>query len=66
MLYIFSEVVETVEDKSDFVMSSPLMHIESFLLALTNADKDGRIVINKQSNVLHKLACLFLRKVKQL
>ncbi|KAK3592699.1 hypothetical protein CHS0354_037835 [Potamilus streckersoni] len=31
------------------VMSSPLMHIEGFLQALTNADKDGRIVINKQS-----------------
>jgi len=31
------------------VMSSPLMHIEGFLLALTNPDKDGRIVINKKS-----------------
>ncbi|KAK6172332.1 hypothetical protein SNE40_016013 [Patella caerulea] len=29
-------------------MSSPLMHIESFLEALTNCDKDGRIVVNKQ------------------
>ncbi|XP_053400123.1 ATP-dependent DNA helicase DDX11-like isoform X2 [Mercenaria mercenaria] len=43
-----SEPAESVEEKSDFVMSSPLMHIESFLLALTNADKDGRIVISKQ------------------
>ncbi|KAL3881003.1 hypothetical protein ACJMK2_033204 [Sinanodonta woodiana] len=30
------------------IISSPLMHIEGFLQALTNADKDGRIVINKQ------------------
>ena len=28
--------------------SSPLQIIESFLEALTNADKDGRIVVNKQ------------------
>ena len=30
------------------VLKSPMMHIEGFLLALTNADKDGRIVVNKQ------------------
>ncbi|KAL4229836.1 DEAD H (Asp-Glu-Ala-Asp His) box helicase 11 [Mactra antiquata] len=36
------------EEKNDFVMSSPLMHIESFLHSLTNADKDGRIVLNHQ------------------
>ena len=28
--------------------NSPLQIIESFLEALTNADKDGRIVVNKQ------------------
>jgi len=28
--------------------SSPLMHIESLLEALTVADKDGRIVVDKQ------------------
>ncbi|KAJ8028374.1 ATP-dependent DNA helicase DDX11 [Holothuria leucospilota] len=34
---------------SDFVeASSPLMHIESFLQALTNADKDGRVVIYRK------------------
>ncbi|KAL8600195.1 hypothetical protein ACOMHN_062485 [Nucella lapillus] len=30
------------------VLNSPLMHIESFLLALTTANDDGRVVINKQ------------------
>ncbi|KAK6975607.1 ATP-dependent RNA helicase DDX11 [Biomphalaria glabrata] len=30
-------------------MSSPLMQIESFLEALTNADKDGRIVTHKEA-----------------
>ncbi|XP_041357412.1 ATP-dependent DNA helicase DDX11-like [Gigantopelta aegis] len=29
--------------------SSPLMHIEGFLKALTNADKDGRIVFTRQA-----------------
>ncbi|GAB1601699.1 ATP-dependent DNA helicase DDX11-like isoform X1 [Argonauta hians] len=29
-------------------MRSPLMHIESFLAALTNTDKDGRIVLNRK------------------
>ena len=28
--------------------TSPLQIIESFLEALTNADKDGRVVVNKQ------------------
>lgn len=31
--------------------SSPLQIIESFLEALTNADKDGRVVVNKQGVV---------------
>ena len=33
-------------------MNSPLMLIESFLQALTNADKDGRIVITKKGGLL--------------
>ncbi|XP_064636727.1 ATP-dependent DNA helicase DDX11-like [Lineus longissimus] len=36
------------EEREGITLSSPLMHIEGFLEALTNADKDGRIVINKQ------------------
>lgn len=31
--------------------NSPLQIIESFLEALTNADKDGRIVVNKQGKI---------------
>ena len=34
------------------------MHIEGFLLALTNADKDGRIVINKQSKYVDRQVVL--------
>ena len=33
-------------------MNSPLMLIESFLQALTNVDKDGRIVITKKGGLL--------------
>ncbi|KAH3840006.1 hypothetical protein DPMN_113447, partial [Dreissena polymorpha] len=46
-----SKVVDAVvndDRREDFVMASPLMHIEGFLMSLTNADKDGRIVVNKQ------------------
>ena len=32
-------------------MNSPLMLIESFLQALTNADKDGRIVIARKGTL---------------
>lgn len=32
--------------------NSPLQIIESFLEALTNADIDGRIVVNKQGKIL--------------
>ncbi|XP_052794616.1 ATP-dependent DNA helicase DDX11-like [Mya arenaria] len=40
---------DAVEERRErVVMNSPLMHIEGFLLSLTNADKDGRIVVNKQ------------------
>lgn len=37
--------------ESPTMMSSPLMHIEGFLAALTNADKDGRVVVNRNENV---------------
>ncbi|XP_029644218.1 ATP-dependent DNA helicase DDX11-like isoform X1 [Octopus sinensis] len=40
-------------------MRSPLMHIESFLEALTNADKDGRIVLNRK-NLLSVSSIKFL------
>ncbi|XP_046569042.1 ATP-dependent DNA helicase DDX11-like [Haliotis rubra] len=33
------------------VLKSPLMHIEGFLEALTNADKDGRMVISVQTRL---------------
>ena len=36
-------------------MNSPLMLIESFLQALTNADKDGRIVITKKGTIEYLL-----------
>ena len=36
---------------SHVIMSSPLMIIESFLTALTNADQDGRIVITKKNGI---------------
>ena len=35
------------------ILSSPLMLIEGFLEALTNANKDGRIVINKADLLSH-------------
>ena len=34
-------------------MNSPLMLVESFLQALTNADKDGRIVITREGATLY-------------
>lgn len=37
------------EDGKGASLSSPLIHIEGFLEALTCVDKDGRIVVNKQS-----------------
>ncbi|XP_072040850.1 ATP-dependent DNA helicase DDX11-like [Amphiura filiformis] len=41
------QVLEKIDDEYQ-AFSSPLLHIEGFLLALTNADKDGRVVISKQ------------------
>ncbi|XP_025020448.1 ATP-dependent DNA helicase DDX11 isoform X1 [Python bivittatus] len=32
-------------------MSSPLMHIESFLAALTNANQDGRVILSRQGTL---------------
>ena len=40
-----------ISDGSHVVISSPLMIIESFLTALTNADQDGRIVITKKKGI---------------
>ncbi|XP_064609498.1 ATP-dependent DNA helicase DDX11-like [Liolophura sinensis] len=53
--------VPAVEERKDTYssMRSPLMHIEGFLEALTNADKDGRVVVSKQ-NVLSKSSVKFL------
>ena len=33
-------------------MNSPLMLIETFLQALTNADKDGRIIITRKGTII--------------
>ncbi|XP_078369659.1 ATP-dependent DNA helicase DDX11-like isoform X2 [Oculina patagonica] len=41
----------TEEDTLYQSSSSPLQIIESFLEALTNADKDGRVVVNKQDRL---------------
>ncbi|ESO99999.1 hypothetical protein LOTGIDRAFT_112727 [Lottia gigantea] len=48
LTFLFLEKPAVVPMREFTDMSSPLMHIESFLQALTNADKDGRIVISKQ------------------
>lgn len=42
-----SATVSPVDDV--VVLRSPLMHIEGFLQALTNADKDGRIVVTNHT-----------------
>ena len=41
-------VVVTNMEEYSALFSSPLMHIEGFIEALTNTNKDGRVVINKQ------------------
>ena len=46
-MFSVQETPTRTEDKHSS-MSSPLMHIEGFLSALTTADRDGRIVMNKQ------------------
>lgn len=40
----------SVEDRP--VMASPMMLVESFLFALTSANKDGRVVMEKQGKLL--------------
>lgn len=42
-------VTPEVKSVENVVLRSPLMHIEGFLQALTNADSDGRIVVTKQT-----------------
>ncbi|XP_072408555.1 ATP-dependent DNA helicase DDX11 isoform X2 [Chiloscyllium punctatum] len=41
---------EDIEEEHP-VMSSPMMQVEGFLFALTSANKDGRVVIQKQGTV---------------
>uniref|UniRef100_A0A0L8I8X1 Helicase ATP-binding domain-containing protein n=1 Tax=Octopus bimaculoides TaxID=37653 RepID=A0A0L8I8X1_OCTBM len=56
----FYQVPEPVQNTNEPPeMRSPLMHIESFLKALTNADKDGRIVLNRK-NLLSVSSIKFL------
>uniref|UniRef100_UPI00398E4C92 ATP-dependent DNA helicase DDX11 n=1 Tax=Pristiophorus japonicus TaxID=55135 RepID=UPI00398E4C92 len=38
-------------EKEQPVMASPMMHIEGFLFALTNTNKDGRVVVQRQGTV---------------
>ncbi|GCC16892.1 hypothetical protein chiPu_0017381 [Chiloscyllium punctatum] len=42
---------EDIEEEHP-VMSSPMMQVEGFLFALTSANKDGRVVIQKQDHVI--------------
>ncbi|XP_033762374.1 ATP-dependent DNA helicase DDX11-like [Pecten maximus] len=42
-------VTPELKSVENVVLRSPLMHIEGFLQALTNADSDGRIVVTKQT-----------------
>ncbi|KAJ8313917.1 hypothetical protein KUTeg_008478 [Tegillarca granosa] len=44
-----SDVNTTKFSEDGTVLRSPMMLIESFLAALTNANKDGRIVVSKQA-----------------
>ena len=48
----FVIVLGSEEDTLYQSSTSPLQIIESFLEALTNADKDGRVVVNKQGEKL--------------
>ena len=52
-----TEAEEAEENKA--IMSSPLMHISGFLEALTNMDRDGRVVVNKQGKK-HRSIIIFL------
>ena len=53
LLQVFFVIVLGSEEETLYQSStSPLQIIESFLEALTNADKDGRVVVNKQGEEL--------------
>ncbi|XP_064417126.1 ATP-dependent DNA helicase DDX11 isoform X2 [Latimeria chalumnae] len=43
--------LEEMEVTDSPVMASPMMQVEGFLFALTNANKDGRIVITRQGRL---------------
>ena len=46
--FFILEVNNNSADQTAYVSTSPLLYIENFLQALNNADKDGRIVVNRQ------------------
>ena len=54
LIYLSSEKVKPMDQQEDAAqsISSPLMHIEGFFEALTNTNIDGRIVINKQGEIV--------------
>ena len=52
LINFFVIVLGSEEDTLYQSSTSPLQIIESFLEALTNADKDGRVVVNKQGEDL--------------
>ena len=59
--YLFNSTIDGKYDDDQYVsMSSPLQKIESFLECLTNADKDGRVFIDNQSNFLYILNKLMM------
>ena len=48
VFFFILEVNNNSADQTAYVSTSPLLYIENFLQALNNADKDGRIVVNRQ------------------
>lgn len=50
LLYLVAALDQqsAVEDRQ--TMASPMMLVEGFLLALTSANKDGRVVMEKQGD----------------
>lgn len=56
---LFVILLGSEEDTMYQSSTSPLQIIESFLEALTNADKDGRVVVNKQGEkpFLNRCSC---------
>nr|XP_033807933.1 ATP-dependent DNA helicase DDX11 isoform X2 [Geotrypetes seraphini] len=45
------ETAITLDETGQPRMASPLMHIEGFISALTNANQDGRVILNRQGTV---------------